>query len=130
MVIRVTTKDGIKYKVLLNLKEAHEEEIPKMFDYQSDPDCGELFQTPDLLGDKQLKPSESRDDIREGNLVWMDNRLTPRVCVPKKYRAAILHKFHDTPLGSHFGTDKMYAALRASYTWPTYTMGGSVCALM
>ncbi len=46
----------------MNLKtkrEAHEEEVPKVFDYQSDPDYGELFQTLDQLGDKQLKPSES-----------------------------------------------------------------------
>ena len=121
MVIRVTTKDGAKHKVLLNLKtqkKAHQEEIPKVFDYTSDPDYGELYQTLDQLGNGQLKPSESRYDIREGNLVWMDSRLTPRVCVPKKYRAAILHEFHDTPLGSHFGTDKTYAALRARYTWP------------
>ena len=88
-----------------------------MFDYTSDPDYGKLFQTLDQLGDGQLKPSESQYDIREGNLVWMDSRLTPRVCVPKKYRAAILHEFHDNPLGSHFGTDKTYAALLASYTW-------------
>ncbi len=89
-----------------------------MFDYTSDPDYGELFQTLDQMGDWQLKPSESRYDIREGNLVWMDSRLNPRVCVPKKYRAAILHEFHDTPLGSHFGTDKTYTTLRACYTWP------------
>ncbi len=35
--------------------------------------------------------SESRYDIMEGNLMCMDSRMTPRVCVPKKYRAAILH---------------------------------------
>ncbi len=42
MVIRVTTKDGAKHQVLLNLntekREAYEEEIPKVFDYTSDPD--------------------------------------------------------------------------------------------
>ncbi len=70
------------------------------------------------MGDQQLKPSESRHDIQEGNLIWMDSRLTPSVCVPQKYRASILHEFHDTPLGSHFGTDKTYAALLARYTWP------------
>ena len=63
MVIRVTTKDGAKHKVLLNLKtqekEAHQEEIPKVFDYMSDPDYGKLYQTLDQLGDGQLKPSES-----------------------------------------------------------------------
>jgi hypothetical protein len=43
----------------------------------------------------------------EGNLVWID------------YQAAILHKIHhDTPLGSHLGTNKTNAALRAWYTWP------------
>ncbi len=62
-----------------------------MFDYKSDPDYGELFQTLDQLGDKQLKPSESRYNIREENLVWMDSRLNPRICVPRKYWAAILH---------------------------------------
>ncbi len=65
MVVQVTTKDGTKHRVLLNLntkKEAHEKEIPKVFDYKSDPDYGELFQSLDQLGDKQLKPSESRYD--------------------------------------------------------------------
>ncbi len=69
--IQVTTKDGTKHTVLLNLntkkREAHEEEIPKVFDYMSDPDYGELFQTLDRQGDKQLKPSESRYVLREGN---------------------------------------------------------------
>ncbi len=37
-------------------KEPNEEESPKVFDYMSDQDCGELFQTRDQL----LKPSESR----------------------------------------------------------------------
>jgi hypothetical protein len=54
MVIWVITKNGIKHKVLLNLKtkgkEAHEVEIPKVFDYTSDQDYGELFQTLDQLG--------------------------------------------------------------------------------
>ncbi len=40
MVIRATTKDKTKHKVLLNLntqkREALEEEIPKVFDYMSD----------------------------------------------------------------------------------------------
>ncbi len=44
-----------------------------MFDYKSDPDYGELFENLDQRGDKQLKPSESMYDIREGNLVWMDS---------------------------------------------------------
>ncbi len=39
---RVTTKDGAKHKVLLNLntkkREAQEEEIPKVFDNTTDPD--------------------------------------------------------------------------------------------
>ncbi len=39
MVIRVTTKDWAKHKVLLNLntkKKGHEDGIPKLFDYMSD----------------------------------------------------------------------------------------------
>ncbi len=51
MLIRVTTKDGAKHKVLLNLntkkRETHEEEVPKVFDCMSDQDYGELFQTLD-----------------------------------------------------------------------------------
>ncbi len=47
MVIGVTTKEGAKHKVLLNLntknREAHEEEIFKVFDYMSDQDSGKLF---------------------------------------------------------------------------------------
>ncbi len=63
MVILVTTKDGTKHKVQLKLntkkREAHEEDIPKVFDHMSDQDYGKLFQTLDQLGDKQLKLSES-----------------------------------------------------------------------
>jgi hypothetical protein len=93
---------AIKHKFMLNLntkkREAHEMEIPKVFDYTSGPDYGELLQTIDLLGDKQLKPSESRYDIREGNLikVWTANSTLGFVSP----RNTILH--HDTPLGTHF----------------------------
>ncbi len=94
MVIRVTTKDRTKHKVWLNLNtrkgEAHEEEILQVYDYMSDQDYGKLFQT--------LKPRESLYDILEGNLMGIDRELNPRVCVPKKLQAAILHEFHDTPL--------------------------------
>ncbi len=45
------SKDWANDKVLLNLntkrREAQEEEIPKVFDYTSDLDYGELFQTLD-----------------------------------------------------------------------------------
>ncbi len=44
MVIKVTTKDGTKHKVLLTLntkkREEHEDGMPKVFDYTSDPDHG------------------------------------------------------------------------------------------
>ncbi len=91
MVIRVTTKDGTKHKILqlLNLntkkREEHVDGIPKVFEYTSDSDWyGKLNQTIDQLGDKQLKPSESRYDIREGNLMWIGNLLNPWVCVLRK----------------------------------------------
>ncbi len=45
MVIRVTTKDGAKHNLNTKKREAHEEKIPKVFDYKSDQDYGELFQT-------------------------------------------------------------------------------------
>ncbi len=70
-----------------------------MFDDTSDPDCGKLYQTRVQLGDKQLKPSESKYKILEGNLLWIYSQLNTRVCVPRKYQAAILHEF--PPLGSH-----------------------------
>ncbi len=54
---------------------ALKEEIPKVFDNMSDPDSGELSQTLYNLGEKQLKPSESRYDIWEGNLC-MDRQQT------------------------------------------------------
>ncbi len=44
----------------------------------------------------------------------------------KKYQAAILHKFHDTLLGSHFGTDKNYSAL--SVGLPLTLAPGTLCA--
>ncbi len=54
MVIRVTTKDGAKHKVLLNLntkkREAHEEEIPKVFDYTSDSDHSKFVPNPRPAG--------------------------------------------------------------------------------
>ncbi len=81
----VTTKDGTKHKVLLNLNmRGHEDGICKVFDYTSDPDYGKLYQTLAQLpvGDKQLKPSESRDNIWEGNLMWINSWLNPSICVP------------------------------------------------
>ena len=49
----MNTKDGTKHKVLLNLSTKatkHEEEVPKVFDYTSDPDCDKLYQTLAQLG--------------------------------------------------------------------------------
>jgi hypothetical protein len=56
MVIRVTTKDGTRHNVLLNLnskKAGHEEEIPKVFDYMSDLD----YENPNQA--RQSAPSPS-----------------------------------------------------------------------
>jgi len=33
-------------------------------------------------------------------------------------RKAILHEFHDSPVGGHRGMNKTYRAIRAHYTWP------------
>ncbi len=78
--MRITTKDRTKHKALLNLntkkKEGHEDGIPKVFDYMSDQDYGWLYQTLAQLGDKELKPSESLHNIREGNLIWIDRQQT------------------------------------------------------
>ncbi len=54
---------------------------------RSDQDFGELFRTLDQLEDKQLKPSESLDDIMEGTCAERQQTQL----VPKKYQAAILH---------------------------------------
>eukprot|EP00961_Rhodomonas_salina_P131686 1772307-Rhodomonas_salina.1 len=57
-------------------------------------DVGERISLPELLFD----------------FTRIDKRFQPRVCVPKKYRALILHEYHDTPsgLGAHFGEDKTH----------------------
>jgi len=50
--------------------------------------------------------------------VWIDRHTNPRICVPQKYRTAILREYHDLPLGGHFGVDKTYFNIRQKYIWP------------
>ena len=57
--------------------------------------------------------------IRNNNLHWVDKKQNPRICVPKKYRAAIISEFHDTILGAHFGIDKTLGTLQKHYIWPS-----------
>jgi hypothetical protein len=57
--------------------------------------------------------------IQNDNLVGVDKHLQERTCVPVKYRALILHEFHDTPLGGHFGKDKVFYGIRQRYIWPS-----------
>ena len=93
-------------------------EIPQVFDYEGDPDYGEIYKT--LKDDSsKLDPSMSLYTIRGDNLVWVDKRLQERICVPVKYRALLLHEHHDTPLGGHFGKDKVFYGIRQRYIWPS-----------
>ena len=50
-----------------------------------------------------------------GELVWIDERL----CVPNDgaLRTRLIHEFHDTPQGGHFGRDKTVAAMRQRFHW-------------
>ncbi len=71
MVIRVTTKDGTWHKVLLTLnskKTGHEEEIPQVFDYTSDQDYGELYQTLLQLGISNSSPLSLGKTLGRGTL--------------------------------------------------------------
>eukprot|EP00961_Rhodomonas_salina_P186823 2522499-Rhodomonas_salina.1 len=88
-------------------------EIPRVFDYTDDADYGDIFSTLSLGKSDPTCPLLQLYTIRDENLVWIDRRFQPRVCVPKKYRALILHKYHHdhTPLGAHFGEDKIYNGL-------------------
>ena len=94
------------------------EEIPEVFDYAGDPDYGEIFKKLSSQTKYPEEPSLQLYAIRGDALVWLDGKQRPRVCVPKKYRASLLHEYHDTPLGAHFGGDKTYHTLRQTYIWP------------
>eukprot|EP00961_Rhodomonas_salina_P090950 1223993-Rhodomonas_salina.2 len=126
--IKIQLKNGKSKRVLFALhskrrsraqgtKILQEDTIPEIFDYSDDPDYGEIFKT--LKDDEDTsQPSLSLYSIRRGNLFWLDVNLQPRICVPRKYRVALLQEFHDTPLGGHFGQDKTYHAIRQRYIWP------------
>eukprot|EP00961_Rhodomonas_salina_P285058 3852153-Rhodomonas_salina.2 len=132
LTINVQTRDGKTRKVLFQLqtktRAANKKitpaitELPEVFDYDQDVDYGQLFkdlsQPPDST--KTIpKPSLQLYSLRAGNIVWVDKHCQPRVCVPAKYRSLLLHEFHDTPLGAHFGQDKTYYNLRQQYIWPS-----------
>lgn len=89
-----------------------------MFDYAGDPDYSDIYEAIQSGKADLTKPSLSLFSICNDNLVWMDWKLRPRVCVPKQYWAMILHEFHDTPLGVHLGSDKTYHTVRHTYIWP------------
>ena len=138
MTIKVQTKSGKTERVLMTFQSKRQarvqtraakppgsttatvdpDEIPEIFDYTDDPDYGEIFQT--LSSDQKPpdRPSLQLYSVRDGNLVWLDKRFHPRICVPKRYRAQVIHEHHDTPLGAHFGEDKTYHGLRQRYVWP------------
>lgn len=116
--IKITTKSGKQKHVYFTLHskrhsrargtvQPHELEIPKVFDYENDPDYGEIYKR--LTSDDPKKkplPSDTLYHIRENNLVWVDKHMKPRICVPRKYRATLCREHHDTPLGGHFGMEK------------------------
>ncbi len=91
MVIGVTTRDGTKHKVLLNLstkkKEVQEEEIPKVFDW--------LFQTLDRLG-------EGKDHTWSG---WGDavRTWTYWCCMPQTSTWTRLPSVHTAPVLTPLG---------------------------
>eukprot|EP00960_Hanusia_phi_P013747 403541-Hanusia_phi.AAC.1 len=140
MKIKVKTKDGKTQRVLMSLRSEEQirvsastsvasnaatdgsadppNEIPRVFDYSDDDDYGEIFNTLSSGKSDPTRPSLQLYAIRDENLVWIDKRFQPRVCVPKKYRALILHEYHDTPLGAHFGEHKTYHGLKDRYIWP------------
>lgn len=121
--------DGGRQKVclVLNLKHRqralasdHEESLPEKLDYTDCPDYAEVYS---LLTSsntsKELPPSCRMYAVNgKGNLIWLDKRMNDRVCVPKKYRAVIMAEHHDTPLGGHFGADKVYHSTRQRFIWP------------
>ncbi|GJE96276.1 Transposon [Phanerochaete sordida] len=71
--------------------------------YRKDPWCKSLLQDPNAVGIR----------IEDGLLFLGERLVIPRV---RDVREALFRLAHDC-LG-HFGADKSYAALRASYYWP------------
>jgi hypothetical protein len=128
MEVKIPTKTGRYRRILFALyskaraqqkgvKHPDAEEIPSVFEYEKDPDYGPVYQK---LTDPQSTPDPSLSlyNIRDGNVIWIDRHSNPRICVPQKYRTAILREYHDQPLGGHFGVDKTYFNLRQRYIWP------------
>lgn len=60
----------------------------------------------------------SRFQVHEGQLYLKEPDGELRRCVPRAQRADVLREHHDTPLGGHCGTAKLYAALRKLVFWP------------
>ncbi len=41
-----------------------------------------------------------------------------QLCLPTQYRGYVIQEYHDSLLGAHRGTVKLYAAIRQRYYWP------------
>ncbi len=94
MEIKIPTKEGKYQRVLFTLhsksrartkglKFPEAMEIPLVFEYDENPDCGQIYQTLKESPQK-LDPSMSLYSLRDGNLMWVDKHLKERICVPLK----------------------------------------------
>ena len=57
-------------------------------------------------------------DSESGVMRWDDGQGNPRVCVPASLVPTLLHEFHDSLYGGHYGGDHVYEKVRKYFYWP------------
>jgi len=122
MEIRVGPK---KTKILLCLDKIVPEKIEKLktiekFDYSKDREFSKIIRNlkkdPDM-GDK--RPSYRMYVIEGPHLIWVDRMYDRRIVVPCAQRIPLIKEYHDTLLGGHLGTEKVYLSLKRHFYWPS-----------
>ncbi len=90
------------------------------FDYQQDEFFSKVYRA--LRNHKiegtPLEPKYSKYKLENQEIVWLDGSGDDRRVVPCGQRIPLIKEFHDSPLGGHFGPEKVYASLKRYFFWP------------
>ena len=111
-------------KVLLNLEKPNplkmeKLQTPNKFDYSKDKDFSRIHQ--DLKADPTTadkNPAYRLFSIKDNLLFWIDQSGKDRIIVPCGQRIPLIKETHDTALGGHLGSDKVYHNLKRDFYWP------------
>ena len=91
---------------------------PSSFNYEEDEALSKIFtalrDTPEA---QETIPKLRSYNLRDGLLYWKDGIKDDRLVVPCGQRIPLIKEFHDSPLGGHFGHEKVYASMKRYFYW-------------